>query len=562
MVGALALLAGALGFALLPDAPVASGPREEVPAASTLESAPAGNGPRALPAPGPGAGLALVATLLPAEGAPPVQGQVGEARVSDEDRAQWEEVRREGGRGPASVLELANVARWQDAPLAPGEGGSTRLGPVPVAPAPRYRLLAWAEDGTAWQGDLVAPDAPAGTLDFGALRPVSPTGVRVLLVGRVREGFRVRLTRAPRDEADAERAAASLPLVRAVRPALARALEGEGALPLGDGAVLAPLPPDAAVRLTVVAPTGREAEALTVPLREGRVEDVRLDLERLFPGGEGRLVALDGRVVLGEGTRPLPAGARLERLFPAGADVPLPPDGRFRLGGLPGWAPSRFALHLPAPRDGRPPGPGRWELDLDPQGAEERVARTWRVPAYGWLVLALDANARTLLHTDARRPYPVYLLERQDERGAWRVEPGDAFLEEEDGVAVSLTRPGVYRVVAASSPLDRMESAPVRVERVEGERVVRLGARADGRTCRVVVTRDGRPVSGARVFAGGTRGSLPPLRGTTDAQGVFALGAVRGDGPVRLEVERDEAPPLALDGTEACRTRGEVAVAL
>ncbi|HET9449308.1 MAG TPA: carboxypeptidase regulatory-like domain-containing protein [Aggregicoccus sp.] len=508
----------------------------------------------------PDTGLRLVATLLSAPEGAPVQARVGAAQVSAEDRAQWEEVRREGGQAPLSVLELANVAEWLEAPLFPAEDGATRVGPVPVSPAPRYRLVAWAQDGTAWEGDLVAPEGARGTLDFGALRPLRATGLRVELVGRgaEREGYRVRLSRAPRDEQDAARAAAALPRVRLLRPELAHALEGEAQLPLRDGSVYAPLPPDAALRLTLVAPTGREAQPLLVPLHEGRIEHLQLDVERLFPDGEGQRVALEGRVLLGTGA--LPPGARLEQLSPPGAELPLGPEGRFVLEGLPGWAPSRFALRLPPVRDARPLGPERWEFELHPQGAETKVRRTWNAPAYGWLALELDGHARTQLTADARRPYPVYLLERQDERGQWQVEPGDAFLEEASGLAVSLTRPGVYRVVAAASPFDLVASEPVVVERAEGEHRVRLAPRTAGAACRVVVRAGGRAVYGARVFASGRSGSLPALRGFTDAEGSFMLGTVRG--PVQVQVESEGAPPRELDATEPCRAQGLVQVAL
>jgi len=554
---ALLILAGAHLLRAQGEAPPALVPR----AAAPLPFVESGE-PRPPPPPAhPERGLRLLATLTTEGGPAPLAARVGAAHVRDEDLATWHEARAEGAPAPAAPLALANVSTWQEAPLTPGAPGAVRLGPVEVEAAVRHHVLAWAADGTAWEGERDAPEGASGVLDLGVLRPRAPTGVRLVLTGRgERGGLRVQLSRAPASEADAERAARTLPLLREARPELARALEGEAALPLVDGLVLAPLPPDAAVRITILAATGRASAPLDVPLREGRVEQVRLDLERLFPGGVGALVTLDGRVTLG--TRPLPEGARLEQRSPPGPARALPPDGRFTLEGLPGWEPSRFTLRLPPLPAGRPLGPERWEFDFTPDGAQGRVARTWRAPAYGWLVLRLDGHARARLTAEARRPYPVYELERQGEDGAWRVEASDAFMEETEGVAVALVRPGVYRVLAAASPFDVVRSEPVRVRDPEGERSVVLGARAPGRECHVVVTAGGRPATGARVWASGGRGGLPPLRATTDATGSVALGVVRAPGPVLLEVESAGAEARAVDVTEACLSRGEAVVAL
>src|SRR5690606_14360722 len=149
-------------------------------------------------------------------------------------------------------------------------------------------------------------EAPAeGVLDAGELRPVHPTGLRVRLSGvRPVQGARYSLrvervvAQAP---TEAARASDWLPVVHQVAPRLASALQDEVPLALSpeEDTLLSPLPPDAALRLRLRTEAGRESEPVEVPLREGRVETVVLEPARLFPEGEGGLVELRGRLLLG-----------------------------------------------------------------------------------------------------------------------------------------------------------------------------------------------------------------------------------------------------------------------
>lgn len=503
--------------------------------------------------------LQLTATFL-AEGATlPEQARAGAAIIRPEDLAVWEDARREGEPAPSDPLALANVARWESAALTP-EGSAARLGPIDVEPAPLYRVIAWAGDGTYWTGDVTrGEDQLTGVLDAGALRPNAPTGVRIQLAGRDGSaGLSVRLSRVVAPGEDGERANAIVPVIRLARPDVASALESERSLRIEDGTVIAPLPSDAALRLTVIASNGREAEPIEVPLRAGRLEPVRIDLDDLFPGGAGRSLTLHGRVQLGSST-PLPPGAQLERLQPTGVSLPLGADGRFTVSGLPSWTTSRFALRI-SHGAGRPVAPARWEFEFTPSPNDgDEVERTWHAPAYGWLLLKLDSGARVRL--EAHRPYPVFLLQRQDESGTWRTASADEFVAEEEGMAMSLTAPGVYRAIAAASPFDLLESSAVRVQKPEGEHVANLLGTGSSRGCRVNVSTSGRPLYGARITAAGGVGSLPPLHGLTDGEGAWDLGRVSSAGRVQLEVVSPSGEMRALDATDACLGRGEAHVA-
>jgi hypothetical protein len=516
-----------------------------------------------------GGALVLRATLL-GDRAFSGEARVGVAFISEEDRAEWEQLRREGpsGAGPTRLVDLANVAQWLPAPVSPEARGGGTLGPVPVPLAHRYRLLAWEPEGTFYWGDFVPEGTPrAGVLDAGELRATRPTGLRIRLTGagsaRTSGRYHLSLERVV-DPVDAERASELLAVVRLMAPALASALQDEALLPLAleEELLLQPLTPDRAVRLRVRSSAGRESAPVEVPLREGRVETVVLDVARLFPEGEGGLVELRGRLLLGSSERP-PPGALIERLEQPGAPAEPEPDGRFTLPGLPAWRASRFAALMPPVVSGRPLGPRRWEFELTPDARAESAEVTWRVPAYRWLMLRMDAFTRGQLALRARRPYPVFLLQRREADGSWRLHPAEEFLPEEEGVAVSLLQPGVYRVLAAASPYELYESTSVELAEGESERFVTLAVREDAAPCEVRVSsaETGQPVYGALVTATGGHGSLPPMRGHTDAEGRWELGRVRASS-LYVEVRHEGHARQTRESMGDCQRSGIIDVRL
>ncbi|MCP3099752.1 carboxypeptidase regulatory-like domain-containing protein [Myxococcus sp. K15C18031901] len=503
-------------------------------------------------------GLWLRAVL---EGAHPFQGEarIGAATIASEDARRWEAARREGsgGAGPARREDLANVASWERATVAPSAVGGV-LGPEPVAPAVRYQVMAWEPDGTFWWESLEPGEVPAsGVLDLGVLRARRPTGVRVRLKGaRPAQGvFSLRLARGVGEDArDVERASELWPLVRHAAPRVAAAL-GEGtALSFeAEGEVaLVPLLPDAAVRLWLRAESGQESGPVEVALREGWVETVVLDVDALFPGGLAKTVALRGRVLL-EGTSAAPPGARL--MGPEGRAVDMAGDGRFVVEGLPSWRPSHFTVTMPPASGGRPIAPASRLFSFTPSPRDTEAEVTWRVPAYRWLVLRMDPFARSQLEARARRPYPVFLLERRAEDGRWLTESAEHFLPDAQGLAVSVERVGTYRVQVAASPVDVQPTAPVVFDGEIRERQVAPSSREDGATCVVRVMSGGAPVSGAGVTLSGARGSLPPLRLLTDVEGLARLGGV-GEGPVQVEVSREARDSWSGDIAASCASAG------
>jgi hypothetical protein len=601
----LGVLAGALVLALLWLVWQAASPRTAAPGPETTSPPAASSGqatlraeaphaPGALPARAAGdggAGLWLEATLL-APG-PEVQGVrlrgqglVGPAFVSADDRRQWEEAlaERAPGAGPTRLEELANVREWLPAPLTVRDGGDgrVRLGPVAVPPAPRYRLLAWQEDGTFYWGDFFPAQLPErGHLDAGTLKATRPTGVRLRLVHArpELEPYFARLDRVVAEEAAAERASSFWPVVEHLAPEVARALRGDAAVPLTvEGETrLAPLLPDRALRVRVTSAAAGTGEPLEIALREGEVTGVEIDLARVFPGADQGLVELHGRLRLGDtGRAPAEATIELEREPGApgpdrtgdGGPLPVGRDGSFVIPGVPAWKPSHVVVTLPPPRRGRPLTPPQAAFDFVPsqdqrQGARGRAEVTWRVPMYRWLLVRLDAAARFRIESPARPPYPQFLLERQDESGAWRARATDHFLSEAGGVAVSIAQPGRYRAVAAASPYLLYRTPEVEVAAGDSEKAVALEFDGAAVPCelRVMDGKTGRPLGGAHVQASGERGSLPPVEDVTDSAGRFALGPVRS-ATLELEVAAEGHAPRTIDAARSCRETGVIEVRL
>lgn len=511
------------------------------------------------------AGLWLTATL---EGGRPFEGEarVGAAFISDGDRGWWEAELRQGtGRArPERLEDLANVREWMEAPVTVSAQGGV-VGPVEVPSAPRYEVMAFAPDGTIWWAEHVPASPPmTGVVDLGVVKARPPTGVRVRLEGarNIPGTFSVRMSRGIGPDEDVERVSRLLPALALAAPELIHAMDEDVFLPLvTDGETrLAPVPPDFSVWLVLRTPAGKRSKSLEVPLREGSVEPVTLDVAKLFPEGVGGTVTLRGRVLLGDMGRPLgPATVK-----PAdGEPIPFGEDGRFTVEDVPAWGPTVFTVSRESPEQGRPVAPREWRFTFTPTAGMQGVVEVdWRVPAYRWLVLRMDGFTQSQLMERSRMPYPVYLLERRDAEGGWRDVPAQEFLPEEDGVAVSLVEPGTYRVQVASSPFAARPSSVARVGDDAQEMEVRLSPEmAPPPSCELHVFKNGQPRSGVGVSAGGMYRSLPRAGGRTDTAGRWPMGPVNTD-ELPLMLYGDDGELWDGDGAEACRRSGVIEVRL
>jgi hypothetical protein len=180
---------------------------------------------------------------------------------------------------------------------------------------------------------------------------------------------------------------------------------------------------------------------------------------------------------------------------------------------------------------------------------------TWQVPSFRWLVVKTGPGLRSRLD-EGRAPYPVFLLQRW-ESGEWRVHPAEEFARGQGQVAISLLQPGTYRVVAAVSPQEVHESESVVVGEGDRQAQVALREAGAGRPCeiRVYSLSQNRPLGGVQLAIVGPYSSLPPVRGTTDAQGRFRLDRVQTQA-LHVELEHEGSEPVAKDIARECLQTG------
>lgn len=492
--------------------------------------------PTTTPAPAPTPGPVTLTAML--HGAGKSRARIGIAQISPEDRAVYEESRDEPN-GPRVVSDLANVAQWIDVEPATAEGGA-RIGPATVPPAPVYILGAVEESS----GDLFftrfvfdeggAVPASGAALDAGVLERRAPTGLRVRLTNAP-EGygaFDLFVSRLP-NPGTAEQSSAWLSMTAWLSPA-AYAAVGEGEpmpLSLDTPALAAPLPPDPAVQLVLRAPTGESSQPRVVPLSEGHIIDVDLDAAAMIPELSAPVYRLKGRLVHARSGRPVPFHPVRWECEPAALTVETDGDGRFEFEGLRASATQRLVVDLDAPREnGRPRGPQSIRFEEPPHPEHpEFVERTVEVPGYRWLLIDLPRARREALLADTRRGTRmplIYALERLVGEG-WQVVRTEEFIDEEEGVAVSIEADGIYRVAVALTPLAVSFSDLIEFGPALSQATVEVDTELPpSRRLRLIDYLE-QPVAGARLTFGSPLRGLPPSRFETDAAGGAEMGPMR-----------------------------------
>ncbi len=390
-----------------------------------------------------------------------------------------------------------------------------RAGPTFVARSPTYEAIAAAGGGFVHvRHTPVTPLAPGAALDLGTLDVPPPTGLRIRLVGV--EGanpFALDVTRVRGDDPSADVAARAL---RALDPALAEALFGDRRLPLAPGAplLLAPLPNDAAVRLTAIAPTGVRTDAVEVPLVPREIREVTIDVAATLSPADATGVTWSGRLLWSDTETPI-VGARVAERR-SRLDARTDADGRFRIGPL---APAReLRFRITDLEAENPDRVERRRSRIDALGGGTEVV--WRLERTRWL-------AATGLVPPAGHDVPIaFALELRDPGGEWRRAAADVFRETGAGVEISILETDVAaRAVALWSPVLRQETLPVAVL-AETRRVttpfdaLRPPVLVAGR----VVGPGGAPAAGVVIEATGPIGGLPPLLVHADAAGRFTVG--------------------------------------
>ncbi len=449
--------------------------------------------------------------------APATEARVGLGRIDPADRVLWME---DHGKAPTDD-ELVNIRQWRHAVVAEArEAGLLVVGPVELPRSDAYDVLAWNHTARVfYHVHRLAADeaATTGVVDLGILEPQPYTGVELTLVGEAEElPFRALLSRVP--AAEPEKASQFLQLAQVMAPEFTDAFLSGEPVPLivGQPNILAPLPPDEALQVTLISPTEIEAEPVQIPLVEGKIVNASIALSDAFPQGALASVDLEGRLEIGSTGKPL-VGAHVIREIGLRREVTTTDEtGMFRVTQLPMDRITSFDLETSPGAARRPVVPTRWHFEFAPPMATTGtvIRQRWQVPAYSYLVLDLTAPACRDALALATKPFPVYAVEHWD-GATWRPATIDHFDIQGDEVAAAIEEPGRYRMSLAANAVAAWYSEPVTVSR-EGETVRTRLADAELRHEEVrVIVKDaatGEPVSGVAVTAIGELTSLPPLR--------------------------------------------------
>lgn len=503
----------------------------------------------ATPSPSPLSALRIQAHLLPSGAplSPEVNARIGIAEINEEDRREFEAHQRAepaenppADSAPTRVEELANVVRWIVAPVAPDPQGGWRLGPVEVPPAPAYRIYAWDTEANYYMAEIITADTPpsGGLFDAGRLAATPPTGLRIELVNPApgETHYLLKLGRVP-DPVTAEEDTRVAPLLEWLAPPVALAFSESMSLPVSseEPTEYYPLYPDPAIRITVLTLAGYESHPFEEPLDLGRIKTLRIDLRALLGLDSGGFVDLRGRLLTSRGNLPV-ENAVIERLnAPIAEPQRTGADGFFYFRDLPRRGTTTFLVRYSVASDARPLTPSEEYFTFEPENfklepTQREVEVEWKAATFRWVVVALPEDTRQSLRRTDIPHYPVYALRKWDAgRGVWADIAAQEFREEPEGVAVSVTQSGRYRIAVLASPVCIIESEEAQFSDEDIEKVVAVESSllTDTPSRRVRMLRaDGSPLAGARIAVGGPLAALPPIEGVTDAEGRFDPGPV------------------------------------
>lgn len=507
------------------------------------------------PATSPTASAQAVEILLQNAGTVQARGdgiRLGRMDVAPEDLSADLIGREPGAAVSRGAAELAQVTDWR--PLqATAVTTGWRIGPIELPSAGRYRLTAPSSDARYWYvAEFTADNVPT------ILAPLPAAGLRLHRASDARGVIDLSLRRLGAGEADAiwQR------LLREREPALLGYFDDQAVALPGASVELAPLPPgslEALVRIDsveilrqpITLAAGQWTDLHVDPLAEAVGAEFAVDLTLEFRAREDAIPISDLSVALED--------ARGRRSLSTDA------GGHVLLAGLDRRVPLQLQLGFPSRDVELPEWPELLALGLpvDRIAARNPTARTLRerieLDRLDWLII----QSRSIRFTDVRergQPWPVYALQQRVD-GQWRERSAEHFRPHPQGLAVSLTEPGRYRLVAALSPwsLHFSLEADTTLPRRDGHHETRIET-GRGRSIEIRVSTIGRSLAGAPVHLVSTLPGMPPAVVTADAEGRIRLDDVTVDvialevpGYVQVELRTDMARQtvdLVPDDTE------------
>lgn len=433
--------------------------------------------------------------------------RIGLATVPAAEAGTHREMLARGAQGalPADVSELAVVQRWVSLPTSTLPDGSIQVGPTELPAADRYEIRASSNSSLHHYAASFTPTGAPGRVE-----PVAASGIRIQ--GRSQPDVAVLLRRVevPPNPGLWQR------LTAEQAPPLLAAFSGKP-LQVQSGARLAPLPPTK-VELTVRV-RGIEAERRMVSLAAGRWTDVALDDARL---ANARRQSVDLALeFVRRGTGSPIEGLQVSWLGGEGEDTEASDaQGLAVFPELDRRQTHSFRVVAPAAGASLPEWPEAQTIDVAPeqlQGTAQLIRRRIELDPLRWVIAS---GVRAPAQAD-RSPYPAYMLQRQAQ-GRWLDAGAAHFIPTPEGMAVSITGPGQYRIVRADSPWRFLYSRPVVVG--SGDTRVRTTiAPVPGRDTRVLVRRGGLPMPNSPVAVISPIRGVPPTMLRTDASGWLSL---------------------------------------
>lgn len=448
--------------------------------------------------------------------------RLGLAFPSGEEHAAALDQAEAGSAAPASRYALTEVGQWLDLTGTALPDGSVRVGPIEIPGAPYYRLQAPSSDPLHWYLAQFASDAVPPEL-----APRAAAGLRILRPVAIKTPIELSLRRlgVASDEAEWQG------VLRNHAPAV---IEAYAEQPLRIDAArteLAPLPSAAieaiirvgaieVARSTHALVAGQWSELAIDPLATQVGAELAIDLDLVFVVRDSGDAIADlevahedprgRRTLLTDGSGQVRL-AGIDRRQPLTLDLAFPPAGE----NLPVWPETR-TLSLP----------------VDAIAAADPGARRFRhkieLDRLDWLVVR-SRSVRLGSEREGGNPWPVHVLQRREE-GAWLDVPADHFIARADGLAVSLSTPGEYRLASALAPwsLALSGEADTRRRGSDGRLVVNIEAPA-GRSVELQVLGAGQPLASAPVYLVGPLRGLPPAVLTSDQAGRVWLNGVTAE---------------------------------
>lgn len=426
------------------------------------------------------------------------------------------------------------------------------------SPSPSSHIAAWTPDRAMIARTFTPDSMPSkgGVIDLGDVDIDAPTGLDITLTNTLpgHDRYRVRFMRVfDNDQQPADDLARRIAL-RALDEALwlsydwpPEATHVPGfpdysrsvTLSAAEPTRVWPLFPDAATRLVLFAPSGEVSTPLDVGLSPRTIQPLSIDIAALFPHGARGCVTLDGRLVRAGTHEPI-AGASITREDPVHqfAAVTTDRDGAFRFDCVPNQTVSQFRVRVAPGGEARPSVAREQTFRFVPPlfaagSARETVSVRWEVAGLHWLIVAMDATTDARLRRESRAGFPRQFAQRWSQQlDAWESQTPDELAFEAHGFAVGLSRPGRWRAVLATNPLELHYSDEVIVEGPPAEHRVRLAARQpqqQPRSLLVTSRPNNYPVDRLEVGASVAPTVLGWSHFITDAQGTVVLGVVNAD---------------------------------